>query len=184
MPRTSGAGRPALWTGAATVFIQHRQHLLPRSITMAHKKVERKKELDRRRHRREQRLKERIHEAQAAARSGKKERREGPDSPRGDRKTKADLTAFRFPSAKVPRRRLPLSPRGEGSHPSHFQPACQNHCRRFSARFSDVRATVHHFFRPARPGSPSVDRLLRSLDRTSAIRSFHAYLRIPVPPLP
>ena len=34
---------------------------------MAHKKVERKKELDRRRHRREQRLKARIHEAQAAA---------------------------------------------------------------------------------------------------------------------
>ena len=31
---------------------------------MAHKKVERKKELDRRRHRREQRLKPRIHEAQ------------------------------------------------------------------------------------------------------------------------
>lgn len=31
---------------------------------MAHKKVERKKELDRRRHRREQRLKQRIHEAQ------------------------------------------------------------------------------------------------------------------------
>lgn len=39
---------------------------------MAHKKVERRKELDRRRHRREQRLKERIHEAQAAARNGKK----------------------------------------------------------------------------------------------------------------
>lgn len=32
---------------------------------MAHKKVERKKELDRR-HRREQRLKQRIHEAKAA----------------------------------------------------------------------------------------------------------------------
>lgn len=34
---------------------------------MAHKKIERAKELDRRRHRREQRIKERIHEAQAAA---------------------------------------------------------------------------------------------------------------------
>lgn len=39
---------------------------------MAHKKVERMKELDRRRHRREQRLKERIHEAQAAAKIAKK----------------------------------------------------------------------------------------------------------------
>ena len=38
---------------------------------MAHKKVERMKELDRRRHRREQRLKERIHEAQAAAKNAK-----------------------------------------------------------------------------------------------------------------
>ena len=36
---------------------------LLRSITMAHKKVERRKELDRRRHRRAQRLKQRIHEA-------------------------------------------------------------------------------------------------------------------------
>lgn len=33
---------------------------------MAHKKIERKKELDRRRHRCEQRLKQRIHEAKAA----------------------------------------------------------------------------------------------------------------------
>ena len=33
---------------------------------MAHKKIERKKRLDRRRHRREQRLKQRIHEAKAA----------------------------------------------------------------------------------------------------------------------
>ena len=33
---------------------------------MAHKKVERKKELDRRRHRREQRLKLRVREAKAA----------------------------------------------------------------------------------------------------------------------
>ncbi len=39
---------------------------------MAHKKVERMKELDRRRHRREQRLKERSHEAQAAAKNAKK----------------------------------------------------------------------------------------------------------------
>lgn len=34
---------------------------------MAHKKVERKKELDRRRHRRAERLKERIREAKKAA---------------------------------------------------------------------------------------------------------------------
>lgn len=34
---------------------------------MAHKKVERKKELDRRRHRRAQRVKARIHEAKKAA---------------------------------------------------------------------------------------------------------------------
>ena len=34
---------------------------------MAHKKIERKKELDRRRHRRAKRLKACIHEAQAAA---------------------------------------------------------------------------------------------------------------------
>ena len=34
---------------------------------MAHKKIERKKELDRRRHRRAKRLKARIHEARAAA---------------------------------------------------------------------------------------------------------------------
>ena len=41
--------------------------ILPRKEhTMAHKKVERKKELDRRRHRREERLKQRIHEAKAA----------------------------------------------------------------------------------------------------------------------
>ncbi len=33
---------------------------------MAHKKVERRKELDRRRHRRAERLKQRIHEAQKA----------------------------------------------------------------------------------------------------------------------
>ena len=39
---------------------------------MPHQKVERMKELDRRRHRREQRLKERIHEAQAAAKNAKK----------------------------------------------------------------------------------------------------------------
>jgi hypothetical protein len=37
-------------------------------IVMAHKKVERKKEIDRRRQRREQRLKARIKEAKAAAR--------------------------------------------------------------------------------------------------------------------
>lgn len=42
-----------------------------RSTNMAHKKIERQKELRRRRQRRAKRLKARIHEAQAAARSGK-----------------------------------------------------------------------------------------------------------------
>ena len=42
-------------------------HFLLRSNLMAHKKIERAKELDRRRHRRAKRIKERIHEAQAAA---------------------------------------------------------------------------------------------------------------------
>ena len=42
-----------------------------RSVVMAHKNVERKKELDRRRHRRAERIKARIHEAKAAAKSGK-----------------------------------------------------------------------------------------------------------------
>ena len=36
---------------------------------MAHKKIERKKELDRRRHRRAQRLKQRVQEAKAAAKN-------------------------------------------------------------------------------------------------------------------
>ncbi len=40
--------------------------LCPVEDRMAHKKVERKKELDRRRHRREQRLKQRVREAKAA----------------------------------------------------------------------------------------------------------------------
>ena len=39
---------------------------------MAHKKIERAKELGRRRKRRAERLKARIHEAQAAARNAKK----------------------------------------------------------------------------------------------------------------
>lgn len=39
---------------------------------MAHKKVERMKELDRRRHRRARRLKERIHAAQAEAGNARK----------------------------------------------------------------------------------------------------------------
>ena len=42
-------------------------HFLLRSNLMAHKKIERAKELDRRRHRRAKRIKERIHEAKAAA---------------------------------------------------------------------------------------------------------------------
>ena len=42
-------------------------HFLLRSNLMAHKKIERAKELDRRRHRRAQRIKECIHEAKAAA---------------------------------------------------------------------------------------------------------------------
>ena len=42
-------------------------HFLLRSNLMAHKKIERAKELDRRRHRRAQRIKERINAAKAAA---------------------------------------------------------------------------------------------------------------------
>lgn len=38
----------------------------PVEETMAHKKIERKKELDRRRHRRAERLKQRVREAKAA----------------------------------------------------------------------------------------------------------------------
>ena len=38
---------------------------------MAHKKIERKKDLDRRRKRRQERIKARIHEAQAAAKNSK-----------------------------------------------------------------------------------------------------------------
>lgn len=45
--------------------VRHTSNLL-RRIVMAHKKIERKKELDRKRHRREQRLKARIKEAKAA----------------------------------------------------------------------------------------------------------------------
>lgn len=44
----------------------HVKGLDPVEDSMAHKKVERKKELDRRRHRREQRLKQRVREAKAA----------------------------------------------------------------------------------------------------------------------
>ena len=42
--------------------------LTPEDI-MAHKKIERKKELDRRRHRRAERLKQRVREAKAAAKA-------------------------------------------------------------------------------------------------------------------
>lgn len=49
----------------------HRLRFTVRSTDMAHKKIERKKELDRRRKRRAERIKARIHEAQAAAKSGK-----------------------------------------------------------------------------------------------------------------
>ena len=42
-----------------------------RRIIMAHKKIERKKELDRRRKRRAERIKARIHEAQASAKASK-----------------------------------------------------------------------------------------------------------------
>ncbi len=51
---------------AATSHWRKAQPFLSREYQMAHKKIERKKELDRRRHRREQRLKQRIHEAKAA----------------------------------------------------------------------------------------------------------------------
>lgn len=39
---------------------------IPLEVTMAHKKIERKKELARRRHRRAERLKQRVREAKAA----------------------------------------------------------------------------------------------------------------------
>ncbi|EGY26025.1 hypothetical protein DA2_1693 [Desulfovibrio sp. A2] len=44
-------------------------HAISRRSPMAHKKIERKKELDRRRQRREKRLKQRVREAKAAAKS-------------------------------------------------------------------------------------------------------------------
>lgn len=62
---TSGSGQG--WTASETALIQTKQQLIWRRPLMAHKKVERRKELDRRRHRRAKRLKARIHEAQAAA---------------------------------------------------------------------------------------------------------------------
>ena len=55
------------WTADAVALIDTEIHLFSRSNLMAHKKIERAKELHRRRHRRAQRIKERIHEAQAAA---------------------------------------------------------------------------------------------------------------------
>ena len=60
------------WTTTPIVvmqFVSNSSRTTPlwRFHTMAHKKIERKKELDRRRQRREKRLKERIREAKAAA---------------------------------------------------------------------------------------------------------------------
>lgn len=59
-------GRPRLRHGEFCKTENHVKGLRPVEDSMAHKKVERKKELDRRRHRREQRLKQRVREAKAA----------------------------------------------------------------------------------------------------------------------
>ena len=57
--RKTGYGMPIHQTGNRPML----------EDTMAHKKIERKKELDRRRHRRAQRLKQRVREAKAAAKN-------------------------------------------------------------------------------------------------------------------
>ena len=62
-PACFGVSLKALQSGIGS--IQGSDHFLRRDI-MAHKKIERKKELDRRRKRREERLKLRIKEAKAA----------------------------------------------------------------------------------------------------------------------
>lgn len=67
MPSSLASGSGQGWTASETALIQTEQQLIWRRPLMAHKKVERRKELDRRRHRRAKRLKARIHEAQAAA---------------------------------------------------------------------------------------------------------------------
>jgi len=54
-----------VWTNGPPALISLLKTL--QESTMAHKKVERKKEIDRRRQRREQRLKARVKEAKAAA---------------------------------------------------------------------------------------------------------------------
>ena len=51
--------------------MMHRLRFHFEEYIMAHKKIERKKELDRRRKRRAERIKARIHEAQAAAKNSK-----------------------------------------------------------------------------------------------------------------
>lgn len=62
------AGAAADWTltlkGPMNTHLYQRGH--PLEGIMAHKKIERKKELDRRRQRREERLKQRVREAKAA----------------------------------------------------------------------------------------------------------------------
>lgn len=65
--RTSGAGAFLSLDSARRRVYIFWIHFLLRSNLMAHKKIERAKELDRRRHRRAKRIKERIHEAKAAA---------------------------------------------------------------------------------------------------------------------
>jgi len=49
------------------IYIERLKNIFFRERIMSHKKRERAKELDRRRHRREDRLKQRIREAKAAA---------------------------------------------------------------------------------------------------------------------
>ena len=64
-PVFSGRRRTASWR-CVEKQEHHVKGIRPVEDSMAHKKVERKKELDRRRHRREQRLKQRVREARAA----------------------------------------------------------------------------------------------------------------------
>ena len=63
----SRGGRPSFAGQRPPESLYLLDTFLLRSNLMAHKKIERAKELDRRRHRRAQRIKERIHEAKAAA---------------------------------------------------------------------------------------------------------------------
>lgn len=69
--REGRGGRISAGQKGQLAVVIHGLRFTVRSTDMAHKKIERKKELDRRRKRRAERIKARIHEAQAAAKSGK-----------------------------------------------------------------------------------------------------------------